>query len=322
MPRLSIVIAACDNGQRLEAGLVSVLENRPDDCEILVVHDGSYEDPYDLSGEVTFLEAGLRASWTDRANLAIQHCNGEVVHLLDSGAKVREGWADLAIRHFDDSAVAAVAPLVVEVGDPRQVISAGLNYRSGSRRLITRVQTRCTGPQNVCGAARTAAFYRRSVLSAIGGLSGVVGDRLADVDLALIVGRMGLVTRLEPSSLVLVERAQASAETTFRSGLYAERLYRRNLREETGLMAKLAHGFVVAGEAISCLWRPAKTGRILGRMIALCGVRGYREHRRWLDRLESQQDTGEIDALAFPSAGQESAESLDSQSSASHRRAA
>ena len=57
MPRLSIVVFCFHDSQLLEETLVSVLQNRPDNSEVLVMHDGTYEDPYDLVDEVRFIEA-------------------------------------------------------------------------------------------------------------------------------------------------------------------------------------------------------------------------------------------------------------------------
>ena len=56
MPRLSCVIPAVGTTQDLETTLVSVLEKRPDDCEIIVVLNESYADPYGLKDEVRFVE--------------------------------------------------------------------------------------------------------------------------------------------------------------------------------------------------------------------------------------------------------------------------
>ena len=56
MPRLSIIVPHRHQDSRLEATLLSLLENRPDDSEIIVVHDGSYGDPYKLVDEVIFIE--------------------------------------------------------------------------------------------------------------------------------------------------------------------------------------------------------------------------------------------------------------------------
>ena len=56
MPRLSIVIPVLGNLDRLEDTLVSVLANRPADCQVVVVLDQPYADPYDLKDEVQFIE--------------------------------------------------------------------------------------------------------------------------------------------------------------------------------------------------------------------------------------------------------------------------
>ncbi len=44
-PRLSIIVPYCRDEAAFETTLVSVLENRPNQCEVLVPHDGSYQDP-------------------------------------------------------------------------------------------------------------------------------------------------------------------------------------------------------------------------------------------------------------------------------------
>ena len=61
VPRLSIVIPSVGDCNLLEDSLVSVLENRPADCEVLVVHNRPYDDPYNLAGEVRFVQANPRA---------------------------------------------------------------------------------------------------------------------------------------------------------------------------------------------------------------------------------------------------------------------
>jgi hypothetical protein len=46
VPRLSIIIPVLGSSTRLESTLVSVLENRPPDCEILVLLGAPYDDPF------------------------------------------------------------------------------------------------------------------------------------------------------------------------------------------------------------------------------------------------------------------------------------
>ena len=52
MPRLSIVIPCAQDAERFETTLASVLQNRPGDCELLLIQPRSYDDPYELADEV------------------------------------------------------------------------------------------------------------------------------------------------------------------------------------------------------------------------------------------------------------------------------
>ena len=92
MPSLSIIIPFVEQVEKLEATLVSVLENRPDHCEILVLHGGDYSDPYDLEGEIHFVEndpSGGPAEWL--ANV-LPGIASPVTHLLSPGASVSSDW--------------------------------------------------------------------------------------------------------------------------------------------------------------------------------------------------------------------------------------
>ena len=55
MPRLSILIPALGSPEALETTLLSVLENRPHDCQVLVALGIDYANPYQLDDEVEFL---------------------------------------------------------------------------------------------------------------------------------------------------------------------------------------------------------------------------------------------------------------------------
>ena len=55
VPRLSIIIPCLGGGAEFDGTLVSVLQNRPADCEVIVAHTDDYGDPYALRGEVEFV---------------------------------------------------------------------------------------------------------------------------------------------------------------------------------------------------------------------------------------------------------------------------
>ena len=69
VPRLSIVIPCLGGAADFDGTLVSVLQNRPADCEVLVLHTEPYDDPYGLRNEVRFMES--RGSLVDLLNVAV-----------------------------------------------------------------------------------------------------------------------------------------------------------------------------------------------------------------------------------------------------------
>ena len=131
--RLSIIIPYGGNSKRLEDTLVSVLENRPPECEVLVLLSQPYENPYHLDDEVCFRRVADGAGLVEATNQGIQLSRAPIVHLLACGTEVREGWADSAVEHFQDPRVAAVAPLAIDLNHRDRVLAAGIRYTSAGR---------------------------------------------------------------------------------------------------------------------------------------------------------------------------------------------
>ncbi|MFM8708725.1 MAG: hypothetical protein ACKOHK_11775, partial [Planctomycetia bacterium] len=59
-PRLSIVIPTPADTAAMEETLVSVLEHRPDDCEIVVALGCDYADPWNIREDVHHLSLARR----------------------------------------------------------------------------------------------------------------------------------------------------------------------------------------------------------------------------------------------------------------------
>ena len=57
MPSLACIIPVVGSTEGLETTLVSVLERRPEACEVFVVLNVPYHDPYHLQGEIQILQA-------------------------------------------------------------------------------------------------------------------------------------------------------------------------------------------------------------------------------------------------------------------------
>ena len=168
--RLSCIIPCTGNTEALERTLVSVLERRPDECEVLVVLTAPYDDPYKLEGEIQFVQAPAEAGLIGCLNLGIAAAKAPVVHLLASGLEVDTGWIERALAHFEDPRVAAVAPAIFDIADRGRLITAESNSP-----VVPLLE---------------AAFYRKAVLEAAGGLPSGLGSR-ADVDFARALAEAG-----------------------------------------------------------------------------------------------------------------------------------
>ncbi len=243
MPRLACIIPALGNTESLETTLVSVLERRPDDCEVLVVLNAPYADPYNLQGEVQFLQAGANADLISCLNLGIAETKAPIVHLLASGCQVDDAWIEQALPHFDDPRVAAVTPAIYDANNHQQLLAAGVGYRRGGRKTICRTLPQADEESSLhsVGPLLQAAFYRKAALNAIGGLPAGLGEQLADVDLALALRHARWQIELEPKCRVFAPAIEAPEANGFSTGLHAERLFWRHVPEVGGLVGLLAH---------------------------------------------------------------------------------
>lgn len=274
MPRLSIIIPVLGSTNQFEEGLVSVLQHRPADSELVVVLRGEYDDPYNLRDEdVRFVHVASGADDLAMLNRGIAVAAGDIVHLLACGAQVGEQWADHALRHFDDPQIAAVAPLVIDAARPERILSAGVSFsRGGVARWSLNGKLVASAPataQPILGPSTVAGFYRAATLFDVKNeLDSSVGTSLADIDLALQLQAAGCHAVIEPASHViiaadLVNRPHRGIATARQS----EKLFWRHLPSTGKLGAIARHAMSVAGEALIGI----PTGRIIGQLQARFG---------------------------------------------------
>ncbi len=98
MPRLSCILPVMDRGGRMEPTLISLLENRPADCEILLVLTVPYDDPYELGGEVVLFKLRREATHCPQSITPSRSLNRRSFHLLSVGMAVTPLWAERASR--------------------------------------------------------------------------------------------------------------------------------------------------------------------------------------------------------------------------------
>jgi hypothetical protein len=287
MPRLSIVISPAGSVDALEETLLSVLENRPADAEVIVALDAPYADPYQLQGEVRFVETA-KASQLDCILAGIDTAKADVINLLKAGCTIREGWTELAVRHFADRSVAAVAPAIYRFQRPEQPIASGVGYKAGGARYLVSPSGGDSTAHPVFGACAAAGFFRASLLRSVGGFDRAVGDNLADVDLAWRLRAAGFRTMHEPRSIVYMQPALLrSSEGAWERGLHAERLFWRNAPEVGWMKALAAHAVEVTVSVLRRPWNPAWVTELAARAVACCQVGEHIRHHDQMVKLRA-----------------------------------
>ncbi len=191
VPRLSIVIPCAEEAREFETTLASVLQNRPDDCEVLVVQPRPYHDPYGLKDEVRFVEAPALCDLVDLVNVAMECATAELVNVLSCDLEVTDGWLNPALSHFEDAAVGSVSPLIVLKSKARQVVARGVHYSRGGVRQVLGGSARRSHCRAIVSPTFAAGVYRRSAVLAAGGFCVALSSSYADVDLGLTLRAAG-----------------------------------------------------------------------------------------------------------------------------------
>ena len=167
IPRLSIVIPIGRDIAAFESTLISVLENPTDGSEILVCHDGSYQDPFELGDEIRFVIADS-ANPLELISAGASQARGRLVHVLSDGLLATSGWIDEALEEFEAYDCGVVTPVIRhETNDT--IVSAGWNDSVGGL-----CQSANQGQQTVenskpkqSGAYLQGSFWRRELLRSL-----------------------------------------------------------------------------------------------------------------------------------------------------------
>ncbi len=273
MPRLSIIIAH-RNDQQLEDTILSVLENRPRDCEIIVAHDGSYHDPYELVDEVVYIQEEHPATVVELLNAGLMAACSPVVCALLDGVVVSADWAEPALKRFARSEVAAVAPQL-QVGKSRVSGIAEEAICNQSKLRGGRVESK---DNNAAAPTIAAGFYRRKIMSALGGWNDEISAASADVELAFLMSKLALTCECEPQVVV---KAMPDA--------IPSRTSRQVISELAGIAA--AHGIASAslGNTISSIIKGTLTGSLSSALAWSSGLSNAEVTLEVIERLKYAQ---------------------------------
>jgi len=304
--RLSIVVPVTGDTAALEETLVSVLENRPADTEVIVGLGCEYADPWDIGEEVTFVAAPRGGGLVGCVNTALAHAAGDVIHVLAAGWRATPGWTDVPVARIADGTADAVVPLSVAADDPLHVVEAGVRVSRGGRRRAVVPRRRAAhadtyGPprtRDPIGPTLAAGFWSAAARGRVGPGFAATCGAVADADLAVALARTGGITVVETTSRVIAPALPAAPVPAFLQGLHAERLFWRSMIGTGTTTALLAHGLEVARHAVTSA--PLGTVPMLvGRLLAALSFGSYLPRYRQLRALiEARADEAGVDSPA------------------------
>jgi len=213
VPRLSIIIPHRLDDAALEQTILSVLENKPSDTEIIVVHNGTYADPYHLEDEVLLIRDNS-SSEVGLINAGLLAATAPVVCLLCNGATVHgDRWAEIALQQMqDDMRIVATSPASRAESQQKNLLGIDLSHLS-ERPVLNQSQLESKGAKSLSGPRLCCGFYRRKVMTAIGGWNESVTWTNADIEMAMLFSVLGLRCELSPDTASAIDSGKPVASS-------------------------------------------------------------------------------------------------------------
>lgn len=211
MPRLSLIVPFQCDSQALENTLVSVLELRSPDDELLIVHRGEYQDPYGLQGnEAKVLETPASTSLAEQLNIAIQNATGDVLQVVLPGTVLEHDWCVDALAAFDELDVDMIA-----LG----VSGSGANSLQYGFEADLIPQRRATGEASkIAGPLLAGTMIRRSAIECLGGWNTKIPGDLIDFELCLMAKLLGLQVGVVEGSSVTCDESRSMVLSHYELG--------------------------------------------------------------------------------------------------------
>lgn len=266
----SIVIPMVGSEQAFDDTLASVLCSQPADSQIIVAHDGSYSDPYDLRREVTFVETEEGCDgMASLLNEAIKVSTGSLTAVIRPGVELPDGWSDAVSDAFADPTVGSVATPISRHDANNRMVSGGVKVGAGlNRKLIgsrQRLDRRAAQRMTPLGPNLWAAFYRTSLLQTVAPLCDQMETIYLDTDIALTAQSMGMSCQWLPQVVVTTNQSKnIESEARRPHGRAAQRATRRH-GFNAGIMNRILRSGI---EILACPLFPKMLPHALGRLFA------------------------------------------------------
>ena len=258
-----------------EDTVASVLRHRLARTQIIVVHDGRYEDPYDLAGDrVEFVPINRRAKLIRLFNAGVKRAQGDIVGFLRPGTELNEGWHRPILETFSDPDVGSVAPVIVKRGRTRTAVATGVGCGIGFRRRLegNGKSVRSIKPHrlDLYGPTSWAGFYRGDLLKVLfqetGSLDENLDQHYLDLELGLSFRTMGYNCESCPQCLVSINKpSRITREARQPHGLSAHRAFIRHVLHIGSTSHVMKRYWTIATEVLTSPLQPWKLRHAMQR---------------------------------------------------------
>jgi mycofactocin system glycosyltransferase len=191
---------------------------------VVVVDDGSAEplkdtDFHGARCEVRVLRHARSRGPAAARNTGLRACDTDFVAFLDSDVVPRRGWMEALLGHFCDPAVALVAPRIISLNEPDNLVA---RYEAVRSSLDLGMREAPVVPYGTVSYVPSAAIIcRRSALTEVGGFDETM-ESGEDVDLCWRFIEAGARLRYEPIALVGHEHRTQLREWFQRKAFYGQ----------------------------------------------------------------------------------------------------
>lgn len=234
MHQFSIVIPFHGNHTHFENTLASVLRYKTDNCEVVIVHDGSYEDPYELGEEVRAIKVHRSPNLIRFFNAGCECASGDLIAFLRPGTELTEGWNEPVEAAFANPKVGSVCPALVAAGRPKTLVAAGVDYKFGFRRSVVgnsaRLNSRTADKHSPVGPTSWAAFFRAEAIATLDKIDSHMDEHFMDLEIALCLSTLGYECVFETDCVVsIASNGLVSREMKRPHGKSSQRAIRRHV---------------------------------------------------------------------------------------------
>lgn len=243
MIRFSIIVPYLEPSNAFDGTLASVLRYRPPCSEVIVVHDGTYHDPYRLKPEVRLVAAQRDSLAGNRffemLTAGVRHCESDFSVWMRPGVELDEGWEHSVVDAFGDQQVASVSPLIVARHRSQQVVCAGVETDGrGTRQLSgvgAKVATPAVSSLEPMGPSSWLGAWRTGLLNSVLPVTANVADIYLDAEIAFIMRELGYASQINPGFVGYVDDADVILDQSkLAHGDCAQRGFEKFLKSNSG----------------------------------------------------------------------------------------